>query len=119
PSTVRPPSAGGLTSRRTSLPVGMVTLSPAAGTLRSGQVAASDQRVCLTAGDFPSWACTTATTLASRNAGRSDARRNERRGLLTALTPSEKGAIRDSRTRREHSRIPHPRSAPPAHPAPH
>ena len=31
-------------------PLAMVTLSPAAGTLRSGQVAGSDQRVCLAAG---------------------------------------------------------------------
>ena len=46
-----PCSAGGLTSRTTSLPFSMVTLSPATGTLRLGQVAGSDQRACLTAGD--------------------------------------------------------------------
>ena len=47
PLIVRPPSAGGLTSRITSLPLAMVTLSPAAGTFRFGQVAGSDQRVAL------------------------------------------------------------------------
>ena len=51
PSIVRLPSAGGLTSRTTSLPFAMVTLSPAAGTLLSGQVAGSDQFVGLAAGD--------------------------------------------------------------------
>jgi hypothetical protein len=39
PSIVRLPSAGGLTSRSTYLSFAMVTLSPAAGTFRSGQVA--------------------------------------------------------------------------------
>ena len=56
PSIVRLPSAGGLTSRTTSLPAAMVTLSPARGTRRSGQLAGSDQFVGLTAGDRPSWA---------------------------------------------------------------
>src|SRR6266853_6674701 len=46
PSIVKPFSGGGLTSRTTSLPLSMVTLSPATGTLRLGQVAASDQRDC-------------------------------------------------------------------------
>ncbi|MDG2174664.1 MAG: hypothetical protein P8M72_00790 [Gammaproteobacteria bacterium] len=45
PLMVKPPNAGGLTSRITSLPLGISTLSPAAGTLFSGQVAGSDQRV--------------------------------------------------------------------------
>jgi hypothetical protein len=38
------------------LPVAMVTWSPARGTRRSGQVAGSDQRAGLAAGDLPSWA---------------------------------------------------------------
>ena len=90
PSIVRPPSAGGLTSRTTSLPAAMVTLSPAPGTFPSGQVAASDQRACVADGDRPSWAWTTAKTPTSRNAGRSDARRNERWCLLTDQPPSSK-----------------------------
>src|SRR4029434_200324 len=49
PSIVRLPNAGGLTSRTTSLPAAIVTLSPARGTFLSGQVAGSDQR--LAAGD--------------------------------------------------------------------
>src|SRR4029434_7530787 len=48
PSIVRLPSAGGLTSRSTFLSFAMVTLSPAAATFRSGQVAGLEQRVCLT-----------------------------------------------------------------------
>jgi hypothetical protein len=51
PSMLNPASAGGLTSRTTSLPLSMVTLSPATGTLRSGQVAGLDQFVGLAAGD--------------------------------------------------------------------
>ena len=50
---VYPASSGGpgeFTSRSTSLPFSMVTLSPARGTFRSGQVAGSDHRVCLLAG---------------------------------------------------------------------
>jgi hypothetical protein len=45
PSMDRPPSAGGLTSSTTSLSFAMMTLSPATGTLRFGQVAGSDQRL--------------------------------------------------------------------------
>ena len=45
PSMDRPPSAGGLTSRTTFLSLPMVTLSPATGTLRFGQVSGSDQFV--------------------------------------------------------------------------
>src|SRR5262245_27505267 len=81
PSIVRPFSAGGLTSRTTYLPAAMVTLSPARGTCLSGQVAGSDQRVCLD-GDPAVCACTTANALTSRNTG-SDARRNERWRVLT------------------------------------
>ena len=51
PSMDRPPSAGGLTSRITSLSLPMVTLSPATGTLRLGQVSGSDQFVGVAAGD--------------------------------------------------------------------
>ena len=47
PITVMPPSGGGLTSRMTDLPSGMVTLAPATGTFLSGQVARSDHRVAL------------------------------------------------------------------------
>jgi len=63
----------------------MVTLSPARGTRRSGQVAGSDHRAAL-AGDLPSWARTTANALTSRNAGRSEASRNEWCRLLTEST---------------------------------
>src|SRR5215216_4840799 len=45
PLIVIPPSAGGLTSRITSLPLAISTLSPAAGTMLSGHVAGSDQSV--------------------------------------------------------------------------
>src|SRR6185436_14582897 len=75
PLIVKPCSAGGLTSRTTSLPLSIVTLSPAAGTLRFGQVAGSDQFVGLAAGVPAVWACTTAITLTRRNAGISDIRR--------------------------------------------
>src|ERR1043165_1649434 len=84
PSIVRPFSAGGLTSRTTSLPAAMVTLSPARGTCLSGQVAGSDQRAGLAAVDFPSWAWRTANALTTRNAGRSEARRKERTEEQTA-----------------------------------
>ncbi len=42
PLIVRPRSAGGLTSSSTSVPRGMVTFSPAAGTLPEGHAEASD-----------------------------------------------------------------------------
>ena len=45
PSIESPASAGGLTSRITSLSLPIVTLSPAAGTLRFGQVSGFDQFV--------------------------------------------------------------------------
>ena len=45
---VRLRSAGGLTSSMTSMSRPIVTLSPAAGTLPSGQAAGSDQFVALT-----------------------------------------------------------------------
>src|SRR5215510_8777618 len=60
----------------------MVTTSSLAGTFLSGQLAGSDQRVCLD-GDPAVCACTTANALTSRNTGRSDARRNERWCVLT------------------------------------
>ena len=56
----------------------MVTLSPAAGTLRLGQVAGSDQFVALAAGAAALWACTTVNTLTSNDAEINDIRRNER-----------------------------------------
>src|SRR5580700_4153848 len=49
PSMVRPFSGGVLTSSTTSLPASMVTLSPATGTLRLGQVAGSDHFVAFAA----------------------------------------------------------------------
>src|SRR5580698_8714911 len=42
--------AGGVTARTTCLSFSMMTLSPATGTLRLGQVAGSDQFVALAAG---------------------------------------------------------------------
>jgi hypothetical protein len=51
PSIVRLASTGGLTSRSTLLSRAMVTLSPATGTLRFGQVSGLDQFVALAAGD--------------------------------------------------------------------
>src|SRR5690606_26143960 len=62
-----------------------VTLSPAAGTLRSGQVAGSDQRLTACAPAVCAWA--TVTRLPSSMAGTSDARRVERYRLLIASTP--------------------------------
>ena len=47
----KPPSDGGLTSRSTSLPLSMVTVSPARGTFPSGQVAGLDQSSGSTACD--------------------------------------------------------------------
>ena len=85
PSIVRPPSAGGLTSRITSLSLAMVTLSPATGTLLLGQVAGSDHFVAL-AGAPAFWAWTTANTPPSRTAGTSDTRRTERFFLLMTST---------------------------------
>src|SRR5512138_1438420 len=81
PLIVTPPSGGGLTSRITSLPAAMVTLSPARGTFLSGQLARSDQRVGFTG--F-SAAPTTADTLPSKSAGTSNARRNEQFFFLMA-----------------------------------
>ena len=59
---VKPPSAGGLTSRITSLSLAMTTLSPAAGTLLSGQVAGSDQRA--------SWAMARGAAPSSKQTGK-------------------------------------------------
>src|SRR5215470_15507022 len=75
PSMVTPFSAGGVTSRTTCLSFAMMTLSPATGTLRLGQVAGSDQFVALAAG---LWACTIVNTLTSNDAEINDIRRNER-----------------------------------------
>src|SRR5262245_23821786 len=85
PSMVTPFSAGGVTSRTTCLSFSMMTLSPAMGTLRLGQVAGSDQFVAL-AGAPAFWACMTATTLTSRDAEINDIRKNERFLLLMTGT---------------------------------
>src|SRR6185503_13251247 len=79
PSIDNPPSAGGLTSRITSLSLPIVTLSPAIGTLRFGQVLGSDQ--------FVGAACAIAHT-PSRSAGTTDTRRNERLLLVMTSTPN-------------------------------
>src|SRR5690349_3181856 len=74
PLIVRPFSGGVLTSSTTSLPASMVTLSPATGTLRLGQVAGSDHFVALAG----LWACTIVNTLTSNDAEINHIRRNER-----------------------------------------
>src|SRR3989442_291403 len=77
PLTVTPFSAGVLTSSTTSLPASMVTLSPATGTLRLGQLAGSDHFVAFAAPpEF--WACTIVNTLTSNDAAINDIRRDER-----------------------------------------
>src|SRR5690606_35186605 len=82
---VTPASAGVLTSRMTSLPLAMVTFSPAAGTLRSGQVAGSDQRLAA----VPAfWACARLNRLPSRHAGNSETSRTERQVLRMASAPN-------------------------------
>src|SRR5580698_9301879 len=78
PSMVTPSSGGVLTSSTTSLPASMVTLSPATGTLRLGQVAGSDHFVGLAALAAGLWACTIVNMLTSNDAEISDIRRNER-----------------------------------------
>src|SRR4051812_27068861 len=78
PLIVRPFNDGVLTSSTTSLPVSMMTLSPATGTLRLGQVAGSDQFVALAAGATLLWACTIVNTLTSNDAEINGIRRNER-----------------------------------------
>src|SRR4030095_8710627 len=78
PLTVTPASAGVLTSSTTSLPASMVTLSPATGTLRLGQVAASDHFVAFAAAAPEFWACTIVNTLTSNDTETNDIRRNER-----------------------------------------
>src|SRR6188768_317085 len=83
PLTVRPPSAGGLTSRITSLPLAISTFSPATGTFLLGQLALSDQRVAL-AGCAAS---TPAIPPTSEKAGTSSAKKNGRYCLLIASTP--------------------------------
>src|SRR6478609_1455498 len=82
PLMVTPPSAGGLTSRTTFLPVGISTLSPAAGTFLFGQVARSDHFV-----GFGSAAWATGNTLPIRTAGTSENRRNERFFRRMTSTP--------------------------------
>src|SRR5262245_6267643 len=84
PSMVTPFSAGGVTSRTTCLSFTMMTLSPATGTLRLGQVAGSDQFVALAAGAPACWACMTATTLTSAEIN--DMKKNERFLLLMTGT---------------------------------
>ena len=81
PSIVRPRSAGGLTSRITSLPLAIVTSSPAAGTLSLGQVAGSDQFVALTDCALPSWVASTAIALTDEKS------RNERHRKERAMLP--------------------------------
>src|SRR6478609_9142727 len=88
PLMVRPPSAGGLTSRITFLPVAISTFSPATGTFLFGQVARSDHFVALA-----SAAWTTAHKLPSRTAGTSGKRRNERIFLLMTSTPRNLSSI--------------------------
>src|ERR1700733_15640921 len=78
PLIVRPFSGGVLTSSTTSLPASMVTLSPATGTLRLGQVARSDHFVAFAAVAPAFWACTVVNTLRSNDAETNDIRRNER-----------------------------------------
>ena len=65
-------------SRTTCLSFSMMTLSPATGTLRLGQVAGSDQFVALAAGAAGLWACTIVNTLTSNDAEINAIRRNER-----------------------------------------
>jgi hypothetical protein len=55
-----------------------VTLSPAAGTFPSGQVAGSDQFVALTDCVLPSWVARTTIALTTRRTGTSNIGRNER-----------------------------------------
>jgi hypothetical protein len=74
PSMDRPPSAGGLTSSTTFLSLPMTTFSPAAGTLRFGQVAGSDQGE----GEDCSCACTTVDAPAARKPESTDKRSSER-----------------------------------------
>src|SRR5689334_14768851 len=86
PLMVTPFSAGGVTSRTTCLSFSMMTLSPATGTLRSGQVAGSDQFVALAAGAPAFWACMTVNAPTSRDAEINDIRKNERLLLLMTGT---------------------------------
>src|SRR6478735_8327390 len=83
PLMVRPPNAGGLTSRITSLPLAISTFSPATGTFLLGQVARSDQRVALAG-----CAASTAATLPRSSAGTSNARKNGRICCLMSPTPT-------------------------------
>jgi hypothetical protein len=76
PLIVRLAKAGGLTSRITSLPLGISTLAPATGTFLSGQVARSDHFVAATA-----------DTLKSASAGTSIAGSNERYIFVMESTP--------------------------------
>src|SRR5580692_2050270 len=78
PLIVRPFSGGGVTSRTTCLSFSMMTLSPATGTLRLGQVAGSDHFVAFAAVAPEFWACTIVNMLTSNDAEINDIRRNER-----------------------------------------
>jgi hypothetical protein len=64
----------------------MMTLSPATGTLRLGQVAGSDQFVAFAAGAPEFWACTIVNALTSSDAEINDIRKNERFLLLMTGT---------------------------------
>jgi len=81
-----------------------VTTASLAGTFLSGQVAGSDQRWA--AGDPAFWAWTTANALTSRNAGRSEARRNERCCVLTESTLRTRRWPRTAAARRSAIRRP-------------
>jgi hypothetical protein len=56
----------------------MVTLSPATGTLRLGQVAGSDHFVAFAAVAAGLWACTIVNTLTSNDTEINDIKRSER-----------------------------------------
>src|SRR5438094_5456639 len=70
--------AGGVTSRTTCLPFSMMTLSPATGALRLGQVAGSDQFVAEAAGAAEFWAFTIVNTPTSSDVESNDIRSSER-----------------------------------------
>src|SRR5579859_3092744 len=79
-------NGGVLTSSTTSLPASMVTLSPATGTLRLGQVAGSDHFVAFAAVAPEFWACTIVNMLTSNDAEINAIRRNERFFFLMTST---------------------------------
>src|SRR5690606_35847514 len=95
PSTCMPLSAGGLTSRTTSTPAAIVTMSPSSGTAPPDHVDGSDHSppltaerpcpcapACSCAGAGP---CAWAPALIAKQAGTSNEKRNER--LLLRMEP--------------------------------